>query len=451
MNDKIAANKLLLSNKYFVIFPVQIEIIIYTPLKKNPSMRLLLFIIGIVVQIPLGWHFYTQNEANAESSAQVTLMEDLDVDIVPAANQFHKYADFLKGKRLGLVVNHTSVVGQSHLVDTLLKMGFDIKKIFAPEHGFRGKADAGEKLKDGVDPRTEIPIVSLYGKNRKPSSEQFQNLDLVLFDIQDVGVRFYTYTSTMTYVMEACAENKLPLLILDRPNPNGHYIDGPVLEMAQKSFVGLHPVPIVHGLTVAEYARMINGEGWLEDGLKCELYHVECLNYNHNKFYELPVPPSPNLPNMKSIYLYPSLCWFEGTTVSVGRGTAKQFQVFGQPSCRVGTYHFKPAPREGARRPKHNGEQCKGYDLSQATLEELQKVNRLNLSYLVDFYNNLEKEKQAVFFNKNNFFDKLVGTDQLQAQLKEGESRTTIQESWQEDLEAYKKLRKQYLLYKDFE
>ena len=418
-------------------------------------MRLILFIAGLIIQVPIGWHFYTYNEAETETKSEpqteMLVIEDLDTRIVPAANQFHKYADFLKGKRLGLVVNHTSVVGQSHLVDSLLEMGFDIKKIFAPEHGFRGKADAGEKLKDGVDRRTNIPIVSLYGKNRKPSSEQFKGLDLVLFDIQDVGLRFYTYTSTMTYVMEACAENKLPLLILDRPNPNGHYVDGPVLEAAQKSFVGLHPVPIVHGLTVAEYAHMINEEGWLEDGVKCELYHVECLNYNHTKFYALPVPPSPNLPNMKSIYLYPSLCWFEGTTVSVGRGTNKQFQVFGQPSCTVGDYNFKPKPREGARKPKHNGEQCKGYDLSQLTLEELQQKKCLNLSYIVDFYQNLDKEKQAVFFNKNNFFDKLVGTDQLQAQLKEGKSITAIQESWQADLEAYKKLRKKYLLYKDFE
>jgi uncharacterized protein YbbC (DUF1343 family) len=418
-------------------------------------MRLILFIVGIIIQIPIGWHFYTQNEAKSESKpepqAEVLLVEDLEKGIIPAANQFHKYADFLKGKRLGLVVNHTSVVGQSHLVDTLLEMGFDIKKIFAPEHGFRGKADAGEKLKDGVDSRTKIPIVSLYGKNRKPSLEQFQDLDLVLFDIQDVGVRFYTYTSTMTYVMEACAESNLPLLVLDRPNPNGHYVDGPILEATQKSFVGLHPVPIVHGLTVAEYAIMINEEGWLEDGAKCELYHVECLNYNHTKFYELPVPPSPNLPNMKSIYLYPSLCWFEGTTVSVGRGTTKQFQVFGQPSCTVGAYDFKPEPKEGARRPKHNGEQCKGYDLSQLSLEDLQGVDRLNLRYIVDFYKNLGKEKQATFFNKNNFFDKLVGTDQLQAQLKGGNSIATIQESWKPNLDAYKKLRKKYLLYKDFE
>jgi uncharacterized protein YbbC (DUF1343 family) len=414
-------------------------------------MRWIFFMI-VLIQIPLA----CQNEAKAKPKLKlqaqaVAIEEELDEDIVPAANQFHKYVDFLKGKRLGLVVNHTSMVGQSHLVDTLLEMGFDIKKIFAPEHGFRGKADAGEKLKDGVDDRTNLPIVSLYGKNRKPSSEHFQDLDLVLFDIQDVGVRFYTYTSTMTYVMETCAENDLPLLILDRPNPNGHYVDGPVLEEAQKSFVGLHPVPIVHGLTVAEYALMINGEGWLENDLKCELYHVECLNYNHAKFYELPVPPSPNLPNMKSIYLYPSLCWFEGTTVSVGRGTNKQFQVFGQPSCTVGSYDFKPEPKEGAKYPKHDGKRCKGYDLSQMELEELQKISRLKLNYLVDFYGNLVKEKQAVFFNKNNFFDKLVGTDQLQAQLKAGKTMTTIQESWQVDLDAYKKLRKKYLLYKDFE
>lgn len=418
-------------------------------------MRLILFIILIVVQIPLGCQSHTERETKlppkTESSAQAIPIEYLDTAIVPAAHQFHKYVDFLKGKRLGLVVNHTSMVGQSHLVDTLLEMGFDIKKIFAPEHGFRGKADAGEQLKDGLDRRTNLPIVSLYGKNKKPSLAQFQGLDLVLFDIQDVGTRFYTYTSTMTYVMEACAESNLPLLILDRPNPNGHYVDGPILESAQKSFVGLHPVPIVHGLTVAEYALMINGEGWLKDGVECELYHVECLNYNHTKLYQLPVPPSPNLPNMKSIYLYPSLCWFEGTTVSVGRGTTNQFQVYGQPSCTVGPYNFTPKPRDGARRPKHNGERCKGYDLSQIRLEELQKIKRLNLDYIVDLYANLEQEKQAVFFNKNNFFDKLAGTSQLQTQLKAGKTSAEIQASWQANLDAYKKLRKKYLLYKDFE
>lgn len=419
-------------------------------------MRSILFILGVIIQVPLGWYFYATESTDSKLETNVVLpkiqkVDGFDMDIVPAAAQFHKYVDFLKDKRLGLVVNHTSTVGTHHLVDTLVRMRFDIKKIFAPEHGFRGKADAGEKLKDGLDARTGISIVSLYGKNRKPNATQFQDLDLVIFDIQDVGTRFYTYTSTMTYVMEACAENNVPLLILDRPNPNGHYVDGPVLEKDQKSFVGLHPVPVVHGLTVAEYAHMINEEGWLENEVQCELYHVECLNYDHTKFYQLPIPPSPNLPNMKSIYLYPSLCWFEGTTVSVGRGTTKQFQVYGHPDCSIGNYNFKPIPREGAKKPKHEGLSCKGYDLSQLTIEKLQTSTQLNLNYLVDFYTNLSEDQQAAFFNKNNFFDKLAGTSTLQAQLKEGTSISAIQKEWKAALDNYKKLRKKYLLYKDFE
>lgn len=409
-------------------------------------MRLVLFIVGMLIQLPLGWHFYAQDVDSTPSQ-----LRTFDEDIIPAADQFYKYYNFIKGKRLGLVVNHTSMVQRTHLVDTLLKMDCKIQKIFAPEHGFRGKADAGEKLKDGIDQQTGIPIVSLYGKNRKPSAEQFQHLDLVIFDIQDVGARFYTYTSTMTYMMEACAQNKVPLLILDRPNPNGHYVDGPILQATEKTFVGLHPVPIVHGLTVAEYARMINEEGWLENGAKCELYHVECLNYNHNKFYKLPIKPSPNLPNMKSIYLYPSLCWFEGTTVSVGRGTTKQFQVYGHPAYIEGEFAFKPIPREGAKRPKHNGKTCKGYDLTTVAIKDLQKRSALNLDYLVQFYNNLSTEVKSSFFNKNNFFDKLVGTDQLQAQIKAGKPINVIKKSWEKELKAYKKIRKKYLLYKDFE
>jgi len=397
--------------------------------------------------MPLGWHlFYAQDTVDYQQE-----LEDFDTDILPAADQFYKYSDFIKGKRLGLVINNTSMVGEVHLVDTLQKLNCKIQKIFAPEHGFRGKADAGEKVKDGIDGPTGIQVVSVYGKNKKPSSEQFQDLDLVIFDIQDVGTRFYTYTSTMTYIMEACAENNVPLLILDRPNPNGHYVDGPILEEDQKSFVGLHPVPIVHGLTVAEYARMINEEGWLSNGVKCELYHVECLNYNHQKFYKLPIKPSPNLPNMQSIYLYPSLCWFEGTSVSVGRGTTKQFQVYGHPSNTKGSYSFKPIPRDGAKRPKHNGKTCKGYDLSKISTDLLQKKTQLNLDYLLDFYNELSTGEQEEFFRKNNFFDLLTGNSKLQAQIKSKASISDIRKSWEPKLAAYKKMRKKYLLYKDFE
>ena len=408
-------------------------------------MRLLLLLLGMIVQLPLGWHFFYAQDGTLRET------EHFDDDIVPAADQFYKYYDFIKGKRLGLVVNHTSRVGEVHLVDTLLKMDCQIQKIFAPEHGFRGKADAGEKLKDGVDARTGIPIVSLYGKNRKPNSEQFKNLDLVIFDIQDVGARFYTYTSTMTYIMEACSENKVPLLILDRPNPNGHYVDGPILEKEQASFVGLHPVPIVHGLTVAEYARMINGEGWLENGVKCELHHVECLNYNHQKFYQLPIKPSPNLPNMQSIYLYPSLCLFEGTTVSVGRGTTKQFQIYGHPACSKGSHTFKPVPREGAKRPKHNGKSCKGYDLTTMPIATLQKQTQLQMEHVCNFYQELSSGEQKDFFLSTNFFDLLAGNTNLQEQVKNKASIAAIRKTWEPQLIAYKKLRKKYILYKDFE
>lgn len=408
-------------------------------------MRLIYLTIGMLLQLPLGWHwFYAQD-------APQRVLSDFDDTIVPAADQFYKYYDFIKGKRLGLVVNHTSMVGQTHLVDTLLSMDCTIKKIFAPEHGFRGKADAGEKLKDGVDGKTGIPIVSLYGKNKKPSAAQFENLDLIIFDIQDVGARFYTYTSTMTYIMEACARYKVPLLILDRPNPNGHYVDGPILQKGQRSFVGLHPVPVVHGLTVAEYARMINGEGWLEDNLKCELYHVECLNYNHNKFYKLPVKPSPNLPNMHSIYLYPSLCLFEGTTVSVGRGTNKQFQIYGHPACSKGTYQFKPTPKAGAKRPKHKDKECKGYNLSTLPIQSLQQQGAFKLDYVLDFYKKLETEEQADFFLSNKFFNLLAGNEELMAQIKEQKNAVSIRATWALELEAYKKIRKKYLLYQDFE
>lgn len=411
-------------------------------------MRWTFLLLLMLVQWPFHKHwFYAQEAPKQEFS---TANKAFDTTILPAADQFHKYYHYIKDKRLGLVVNHTAQVGQTHLVDTLLNLGLHVKRIFAPEHGFRGTADAGEQVKDGIDLKTKLPIISLYGKNKKPTAAQFEDLDLIIFDIQDVGTRFYTYTSTMTYIMEACAMHKVPLLILDRPNPNGHYIDGPILKTDQKSFVGLHPVPIVHGLTVAEYARMINGEGWLSEGLKCELYHVECLNYDHNKYYKLPIKPSPNLPNMHSIYLYPSLCWFEGTCVSVGRGTKKQFQIYGHPECK-GTYKFKPSPMAGARHPKHQGKTCYGTDLSQLTVEDLQKIKQLNLDYLCQFYQQLDPTLKASFFNKNNFFDKLAGCNSLQQQLKAGMTAKAIRASWQEDLKTYQTIRKRYLLYPDFD
>lgn len=368
-------------------------------------------------------------------------------DILTGAEQPHKYRHFLQGKRLGLVVNHTSLVGKVHLVDTLLRMGQQVQRIFAPEHGFRGDADAGERIAAGKDPDTGIPIASLYGKNKKPTKEQLSDIDLMIFDIQDVGARFYTYTSTMTYVMEACAEQDLPLLVLDRPNPNGHYIDGPILQPEHRSFIGLHPVPIVHGLTVAEYARMINEEGWLGGGLRCRLYHVECLNYDHRKFYRLPVPPSPNLPNMRSIYLYPSLCLFEGTDVSVGRGTDKQFQVYGSPKATAGDYTFTPVPKPGAKQPLHEGQRCRGYDLSALSEESLQNLNQINWAYLLQFYSRLDAAARNEFFRKDGFFELLTGNQAVRRQIEQGKTQSELRAAWLPDLERYAALRRKYLLY----
>ena len=425
-------------------------------------MRILILISVVVLSMPL----YLQStgkssksdssvvEKNINNAALLSaLRPDAEFifhdDIRPAADQIYKYLPFIKGKRIGLVVNQTSVIGKTHLVDSLIKLGCNIQKIFAPEHGFRGTADRGEHITDGVDPTTSVKIVSLYGKNLKPGPELMQDLDMVIYDIQDVGVRFYTFTSTMTYMMESCARNKIPMLILDRPNPLGYCVDGPVMEKNLKSFVGLHPVPVVHGLTTAEYARMINGEGWLPDSLKCELYHVECSNYDHRKFYKLPIKPSPNLPNMQSIYLYPSLCLFEGTVVSMGRGTDKQFQVYGHPDFQSGEYEFTPKPGEGDKSPIYSGQKCFGFDLSNKSMEELQKSSCFNLDYLIKFYHHAEPEEQVIFFNNDNFFNKLIGNSKVKDEILNGKMGPEIRKEWTKDLDAYKKLRKKYLLYSE--
>lgn len=422
-------------------------------------MRIFWLAVIILAQFPISMHLFnayskgdsSKTQAAAFLWAEAPQSTDFDEDIRPAADQFYKYIDFVKGKRLGLVVNQTSMVGNRHLVDTLLSQNCKIQRIFAPEHGFRGKADRGEKIKDGKDPETGVSIASLYGKNRKPQPNLLEDIDLMIFDIQDVGVRFYTFTSTMTLIMEACAEAGIPLLILDRPNPLGHYVDGPIMKKELKSFIGMHPVPIVHGLTTAEYARMINEEGWLKNGVKCELYHVECSNYNHKKLYKLPIKPSPNLPNMRSIYLYPSLCLFEGTDLSVGRGTNKQFQVYGHPDFSAGIYQFTPKPMEGAKHPVQQGKNCKGYDLSGKPLSSLQSQEQLNINYLLNFYQKAPTSLKSKFFLSNGFFHKLVGNKELMEQVKAGKSESEIRKSWAKDLADYKKMRKQYLLYQDFE
>lgn len=371
---------------------------------------------------------------------------DIDSTLVLGAARMDAYLpDLQKAKGVGLVVNPTSTVGSTHLVDTLLAQGVNVRQIFAPEHGFRGTADAGETVTDGKDKQTGLPIISLYGDNKKPKPSQLQGLDVVVFDIQDVGVRFYTYISTLHYVMEACAEQGIKVLVLDRPNPNGHYVDGPILDPDFKSFVGMHRVPIVHGMTVAEYAKMVNGEGWLKGGIKCELEVVPCLNYTHSTPYELPVKPSPNLPNNRSIYLYPSLCFFEGTVVSVGRGTNTQFQVYGHPDATIGDYYFTPEPMPGAKYPKLEGNRCRGFSLATTAPEHIRQQGYLNLDYLVDFYQ--AYPDKANFFLETLFIDKLAGTGALRKAIIAGQSAEEIRASWAEGLTAYREMREVYLLY----
>ncbi len=345
----------------------------------------------------------------------------------------------LSGRRVALVVNHTSLVGKKHLTDTLLQSGIAVKKIFAPEHGFRGEAEAGETIKDGRDTQTGLPVISLYGNLKKPGPDMLQDIDIVVFDIQDVGARFYTYISTMHYVMEACAENNKPLIILDRPNPNGHYVDGPILEPEFKSFVGMHPIPVVHGMTVGELARMINGEGWLEGHRKCALEVIRVKNWTHNTPYSLPVNPSPNLPNDQAVALYPSICLFEGTVMSVGRGTLTPFQVIGHPDLKNMPYQFTPVTIKGmASNPPHENKVCYGMDLRNVKVKPA-----LDLSYLINMYKAFpQKEK---FFN--NYFEKLAGTRALRSQIMQGLSEEEIRKSWEKGLIEFREIRKKYLLY----
>jgi uncharacterized protein YbbC (DUF1343 family) len=345
----------------------------------------------------------------------------------------------LQGKRVAMMVNQTSIIGKTHLVDSLKSLGIDIKKIFAVEHGFRGTADAGEVVKNSIDSKTNFQIVSLYGSNKKPTPESLADVDLVLFDIQDVGARFYTYISSLHYLMEACAENGKPLIVLDRPNPNGSYVDGPVLQKEFKSFVGMHPIPVVHGMTIGEYAQMINGEGWLEGGKKCALEIIQLKNWNHNDFYSLPVRPSPNLPTDQAIALYPSTCFFEGTSVSVGRGTYHPFEWIGHPDLKGYAFQFTPISIDGmSKQPPLENKLCYGLDLS-----KVERKKRIDLSYLIELYQAFpDKEK---FFGK--YFNALAGSGQLKEQLISGMTEEAIRASWQSDLNAFKKVRAKYLLY----
>ncbi|MGB0933961.1 MAG: exo-beta-N-acetylmuramidase NamZ family protein [Lishizhenia sp.] len=388
--------------------------------------------------------------------AQMTQSEEIDTLTIPqnqekidsnfqlkvGAELAENYLSLLKGKRIAVVANQTSTLGDVHLVDFLVSHNLKINKVFSPEHGFRGTADAGEKIDNGIDEKTGLPIISLYGNNKKPTHQQLEGVDVVVFDIQDVGARFYTYISTLHYVMEACAETKIKVLVLDRPNPNGHIVDGPVREKAFKSFVGMHPIPVLHGMTIGEYAKMINGEGWLSAEDTCLLTVVSCQNYQRNIPYSLPVWPSPNLRSDAAIALYPSLCLFEGTVISIGRGTGTPFMVYGHPSFKEKSYFFTPKPSYGASDPKLNGKLCYGENLENIGIERLDK---LRIDWLITAYQ--EYDGKDFFITKNRWFDLLAGTSLLREQIINNISEEKIRASWEPALNEFKKMRNKYLLY----
>ena len=383
--------------------------------------------------------------AQSQSEAPEEGLPVLEKKIVVGAERTNEYVPLIFGDNthVGVLGNQTSLIGKTHLVDSLLRLGVHIEKVFSPEHGFRGNADAGEHVGNYVDKQSGLSVISLYGKNKKPTKEQLQKIDVILFDIQDVGARFYTYISTLHYMMEACAESNIQLIVLDRPNPNGGYVDGPVLDLKYKSFVGMHPVPIVHGMTMGEYARMINGEGWLGDGKQCDLTVINCENYTHSTYYlELPVPPSPNLRSPSAIELYPSLCLLEATTVSVGRGTDGPFERYGHPDFPETGFSFTPVPGYGSKDPKLNGKKCHGYNLRDTTQHAAN--HQLNLSYLIRASENL---KGTSFVDQENFFNLLAGNDQLLRQIVSGAKEEEIRSSWEPELNQYKKMSQKYLLY----
>jgi len=363
---------------------------------------------------------------------------------MPGAYQIDLYKGMIIGKKVAVVANQTSIIKNTHLVDTLVSIGINIRVIFAPEHGFRNMADAGETIENGKDHKTGIPLISLYGSHMKPVPSDLEGIDVVIFDIQDVGARFYTYISTLHYLLESCAENHVRCIVLDRPNPNGFYFDGNILDTKYSSFVGMDPVPVVHGMTVGEYAQMLNGEGWLKDGVKCDLTIIKCKNYNHRSYYNLPVKPSPNLPNQTSIYLYPSICFFEGTNLSLGRGTGFPFQVFGSPKLPDKGFNFTPESVPGAKNPPLLGAKCFGTDLRDAIKIKLVPKPEINLDLVIGAYNDFpEKDK---FFT--TYFDVLAGGPVLREQIQKGMTSKQIKESWKEGLVKFGKIREKYLLSK---
>ncbi|MDA6069165.1 DUF1343 domain-containing protein [Flavobacterium sp. AC] len=384
--------------------------------------------------------FYTASYSNSTSTLVKNNSQEITNPVIKTgADNYEKYLPLLKNKKVGIVTNQTGILtDKTHVVDFLLEKKIAVQTIFAPEHGFRGTADAGEHVVDGKDQKTGLPIISLYGDNKKPKPAQLAGIDVMIFDLQDVGARFYTYISSLHYVMEACAENGVPLIIFDRPNPNGRIVDGPLLEKEYTSFVGMHPIPLLHGMTIGEYAQMINGQKWLKNAVQCKLTVIPCVDYKRTMDYSLLAKPSPNLPNDQSINLYASLCLFEGTNVSMGRGTEKQFQIYGSPYLAKTNFSFTPKPNFGAKDPLYNGKECFGEDLT-----AYPKLNQLELKWLIKAYQNTSDKTK--FFNP--FFTKLAGTKKLQEQIESGISEDKIRQSWQKDLEAFKKMRTKYLLY----
>lgn len=369
-------------------------------------------------------------------------------NIICGAERTGAYLALLEGKEVGLVGNPSSMIGETHLLDSLLSLGISVRRIFCPEHGFRGQGEAGEKISNQKDSKTGIDIVSIYNnKDRKPSSEDLKGLDVLVFDIQDVGARFYTYISTLHYVMEAAAENYVDIIILDRPNPNGFFVDGPVREEGFESFVGLHEIPVVHGMTIGEYGQMINGEGWLENSITCNLTVIKCLNYDHLCLYNLPVKPSPNLPNFESVLLYPSLCYFEGSVVSIGRGTDFPFQVYGHPSMR-GDFQFTPVSIPGASlHPRHEGMVCRGYDLREDGVNRILEKRRIDLDWVIKAY--MELDMGTDFFT--SYFDTLMGNSWVREDIIKGIPAEEIMKKWKPAVDSFKDIRRKYLLYPDFE
>ncbi|MDT3405412.1 exo-beta-N-acetylmuramidase NamZ family protein [Mucilaginibacter terrae] len=391
------------------------------------------------------------NQATAQAKATEVVQQaqqvQINAQIISAADQTELYISYLKGRNIGMVVNPTSIIGKNKipLVDSLVKRGIAIKKIYGPEHGFRGDASDGATVNNAVDSKTGIPVISLYGNKTKPTPADLKGIDLMIFDIQDVGARFYTYISTLHYIMEACAENNIELMVLDRPNPNGFYVDGPVLDTAYKSFVGMHPIPVVHGMTIAEYAQMINGEGWLKNKVKCKLKVIKVANYNHNLPYVLPISPSPNLNSAQSILLYPGICFFEGTTLSLGRGTMFPFQVVGHPALK-GKYSFSFTPKSipgMSDNPPQKNVECFGTDYRNYDTGLIRKSAKLDLEWLLSFYQNFPDKTK--FFNA--YFTKLAGSTQLQKQIEVGQTEAQIRQSWQPGLSKFKEVRNKYLLY----